>query len=38
MESRRKFDLRIEPHPFGEKDLNEGSPFLNEIIQSGILI
>lgn len=38
MKLRRKFDLRIEPHPFEKKDLDDGNPFLNEILQTGILI
>ncbi|MDP8204822.1 MAG: nucleotidyltransferase domain-containing protein [Candidatus Tenebribacter mawsonii] len=38
MKLRRKFDLRIEPHPFEKKDLDEENPFLNEILQTGILI
>lgn len=38
MKLRRKFDLRIEPHPFKKDDLDEKSPFLEEILQTGILI
>ena len=38
MKLRRKFDLRIEPHPFEQKDLIEGSPLLDEILQTGVLI
>ena len=36
MKLRRKFDVRIEPHPFDEKDLEENNPFLNEILKTGI--
>ena len=38
MKLRRKFDLRIEPHPFEKKDLEEENPFLHEILQTGIII
>ena len=38
MKLRRKFDLRIEPHPFEKSDLNDISPFLEEILVSGISI
>ena len=38
MKLRRKFDLRIEPHPFEIKDLEDENPFLQEILQTGILI
>jgi uncharacterized protein len=38
MKLRRKFDLRIEPHPFQKKDLDEKNPFLDEILHTGILI
>ena len=38
MKLRRKFDLRIEPHPFDRKDVSENNPFLKEILQTGILI
>ena len=38
MKLRRKFDLRIEPHPFDKKDISESNPFLNEILKTGILI
>ena len=38
MKLRRKFDLRIEPHPFEQKDLEDENPFLKEILQTGILI
>jgi len=36
MKLRRNFDLRIEPHPFSEKDFNSSNPFAYEIINTGI--
>jgi predicted nucleotidyltransferase len=38
MKLRRKFDLRIEPHPFSLKDLEEKNPMLIEIMKTGISI
>ena len=38
MGSRRKIDLRIEPHPIGESDFTKLNPFANEIQKSGIEI
>ncbi len=38
MKLRRKFDFRIEPHPFAKKDLKDASPILKEILKTGILI
>ena len=39
MKLRRKFDTRIEPHPFDEKDFIDPSiPLVNEILQTGIQI
>jgi len=35
---RRKIDLRIEPHPFDEKDFSQNNPVAAEIINSGIEI
>src|SRR5690606_2564730 len=35
MKLRRKFDLRIEPHPFREEDFNQSDPFVNEILKTG---
>jgi len=32
------FDVRIEPHPFGESDLEDGHPFLERIQRTGILL
>ena len=34
----RKFDTRIEPHPFDEADFNESNPFANEILSKGIQV
>lgn len=38
MKLSRKFDTRIEPHPFDELDFNESNPFVNEILTKGIQI
>jgi predicted nucleotidyltransferase len=38
MKLRRKFDLRIEPHPFDKEDLKDFNPFLEEILNTGISI
>lgn len=38
MKISRKFDTRIEPHPFEESDFNTTNPFANEIIDKGIKI
>lgn len=38
MRTRRKVDLRIEPHPIGESDFNLMNPFACEILESGIEI
>ena len=38
MKLRRKFDLRIEPHPFAKDDLDDTSPILHEILKTGISI
>jgi len=38
MKLRRNFDLRIEPHPFREKDIKDNDPFLSEVIKTGIRI
>ena len=35
---RRKIDLRIEPHPFDEKDFSQNNPVAVEIMDSGIEI
>ncbi|MFW8600420.1 nucleotidyltransferase domain-containing protein [Desulfobacterota bacterium M19] len=35
MKLRRKFDTRIEPHPFRENDFNLSNPFANEVITNG---
>lgn len=36
MKLRRNIDLRIEPHPFREKDFSINDPMVNEILKSGI--
>ena len=38
MKISRKFDTRIEPHPFEESDFNTTNPFANEILNKGIWI
>ncbi len=38
MKLRRKFDTRIEPHPFRESDFNLSNPLANEIINTGLLV
>ena len=38
MKMRRKFDIRIEPHPFSESDFNESNPIANEILKNGLEI
>ncbi len=38
MKFRRKFDTRIEPHPFKESDFQTSNPFANEILNTGIEI
>ena len=38
MKMRRKFDTRIEPHPFSETDFNESNPLVNEIKKNGLEI
>jgi predicted nucleotidyltransferase len=38
MKLRRKFDTRIEPHPFRRKDFNISNPMANEILKTGIEI
>jgi len=35
---RRHIDLRIEPHPFDEKDFSLNNPFAAEILKTGIEI
>lgn len=36
MRLRRKIDVRIEPHPFLQKDFTQNNPFAREIINTGI--
>lgn len=38
MKLSRKFDTRIEPHPFDETDFKPSNPFANEILNKGIQI
>jgi predicted nucleotidyltransferase len=38
MRIRRDFDLRIEPHPFLATDIDNGNPFINNIVNSGLRI
>ena len=35
MKLRRRFDTRIEPHPFREEDFTPANPFANEIMTHG---
>ncbi len=35
MKLRRKFDLRIEPHPFNFQDFKRDNPVVNEILKYG---
>ena len=38
MKLRRKFDTRIEPHPFSQLDLKRKNPFITEILKSSMKI
>ena len=38
MKMRRKFDTRIEPHPFSEADFDGSNPLAKEILENGIVI
>ena len=38
MKMRRKFDTRIEPHPFSEADFTASNPLANEIMRNGLEI
>lgn len=38
MKVRRKFDTRIEPHPFTEADFNASNPLANEVLRNGLEI
>ena len=38
MKMRRKFDTRIEPHPFEESDFNSSNPLAREILNTGFEI
>ena len=35
MKLRRKFDTRIEPHPFNKSEFNSSNPLAKEIIHTG---
>lgn len=38
MKLRRKFDVRIEPHPFRDSDFNPTNPFAKEVLNTGLQI
>ena len=38
MKLRRKFDTKIEPHPFRKVDFNLSNPIANEILKTGLEI
>ncbi len=38
MKISRKFDTRIEPHPFDETDFDTSNPFAHEILTTGVQI
>jgi len=38
MKLRRKFDTRIEPHPFSESDFQISNPLADEILKTGLEI
>ena len=38
MKIRRKFDTRLEPHPFASGDFDSAHPMAREIIQNGLEI
>ncbi len=38
MKMRRKFDTRIEPHPFRMVDFNSSDPFAKEVLTNGVEI
>ena len=38
MKISRKFDTRIEPHPFDETDFDTSHPFAHEILTTGVQI
>ncbi len=38
MKISRKFDSRIEPHPFDEIDFNYSNPFAHEILTTGVQV
>jgi predicted nucleotidyltransferase len=38
MKISRKFDTRIEPHPFDEADFDPSNPFAHEVLSTGVQI
>ena len=38
MKISRKFDTRIEPHPFDEADFDPSNPFAHEVLTTGVQI
>jgi len=38
MKMRRKFDTRIEPHPFSEADFNASNPLAKEVLRNNLQI
>jgi len=38
MKISRRFDTRIEPHPFDEADFDTSNPFAHEILATGVQI
>ncbi len=38
MRLRRQFDTRLEPHPLDEKDFEQSTPFVNEVLRTGVQI
>jgi uncharacterized protein len=38
MKKRRKFDTRLEPHPFASGDFDSSHPLAREIIRNGLEI
>ena len=38
MKLRRKFDIRIEPHPFRKHDFNVSNPIASDILATGVEI
>ena len=38
MKISRRFDTRIEPHPFDEMDFDSSNPFAHEVLTTGVQI